>query len=92
MILEILYYTSNREPVDVYIRNRHKDRDLHLLLAIEVLIIFHNLGNHHSTIARREYQVVVVNTHTAWVTEEGDDKDEGFASTQGIEMDPLILS
>ena len=70
MVLEILHRATHREPVDVHVRYRHKDRDLHHLL-LEIFIVGDYLGDHHTTIAGREYKLRVVNLHTAWLAKEG---------------------
>jgi hypothetical protein len=58
----------------VYIRNRHKDRYLEHL-ASEVLVIGNHLRDNHAAVAGREDEFVIVDLHTAGLTEEGHDKE-----------------
>jgi hypothetical protein len=74
VVLGVLHLATHGQPVHVHIRNRHKDRDLKHL-ACEVLIIGNDLRNNNTAIAGREDEFVVVNLHTAGLTEEGHDKE-----------------
>jgi hypothetical protein len=70
LVLEILHNATHSHPVNVNIRNRHKDRYLHHL-ALDILIIRDNLRNNDTAITRREEQLIIVNLHSPWLTEEG---------------------
>ena len=69
VVLGVLHLATHGQPVHVYIRNRHKDRYLHHL-SLEILISLDNLGYHNPTVTGREDEALIVNLHTAWLTEE----------------------
>lgn len=70
VVLGILYLATNREPVDMYVGDRHEDRYLQHL-AIYVLMFVYYLGDNNAAITRREYKLVIVNLHTTWLAEKG---------------------
>ena len=74
VVLEVLDNTAYGQPVHVHIRNRHKDRNLHHL-AVDMLLLVDNFRNDNTTIAGREDKLVVVNLHTARLTEEGSNEE-----------------
>ena len=50
VVLEVLHSTCHRHPVDVNIRNRHKDRDLeHILLQALILVPLFYKSKAHNT-------------------------------------------
>ena len=74
VVLGVLHLATHGQPVHVYVCNRHEDIDLKHIL-IKVLVIADNLRNYHAAIAGREDEFVVVDLHTAGLTEKGHDKE-----------------
>ena len=74
VVLGVLHLATYGQPVHVDVSHGHEDRYLKHF-ALKVLVVGDNLRNYHTAIAGREDEFVVVDLHTAWLTEKGHDKE-----------------
>ena len=76
MMYGLLNRPTNRIPIGMHIKNRHKNRNLHTLIA-KIFRFFNRLYYNHGSICRCNHQARVIHiTHTSRISEKISDKSQ----------------